>query len=52
MHPQPKDAIGAKDKVIATQRRCHEEISWYQKKSTRFLTSLVFFHYMKRNENL
>jgi len=26
---QPTDAISYTDEVIATQRRCHEKISWY-----------------------
>jgi hypothetical protein len=29
---KPADAIYLKDKVLATQQRCHENISWYQKR--------------------
>jgi len=31
LHLQPNDAIFTTDKLIATQRSCHENLRWYYK---------------------
>ena len=31
IEPQPEDATSTTDEVIATQRGCYKEISWYKK---------------------